>query len=107
MKFAVHAKRTQIQLERLGFHAPLIRLHIDHQGGKVRLAGHRAQAGEFRAGDIQRAGHPGWVQRPLGERVGKALKQTGVGLIVAVDRTAAQMVQLFVQIHDAFLIGAA
>ncbi len=47
VEFAFVAEAPGVELEALELDAELVRNIVDHQHGKVRLAGHRAQAGEF------------------------------------------------------------
>ena len=52
MEVAVVAEAEQIQLERLALHHARAGHIGDIDGGEVRLAGHRAQAGELRAVEL-------------------------------------------------------
>src|ERR1035437_2969752 len=51
VEFPVHAERPQVELEALAFDAELVRLVIDDDLCKVRLAGHGAETGKLGALD--------------------------------------------------------
>ena len=72
----VIAERGQEQLERLALDDAILRHIVDHQMGEIRLAGDRAEAGEFRRGEADdeiRAGMP--ARHSFQHRLFRALRQ--------------------------------
>ena len=102
MEIAVVAEAEQIQLERLCSPTTALAGHIgDIDSSKVRLAGHRAQAGELRAVELDKIVIVRMLVRESLQHFGRIVRGILV-LLAAQQSDAVQFFFLFLPVMVAF-----